>query len=72
MTYKDALTNAMSAIGSDPNSVFIGYNVGYGGLANGTLKGVPPERRIETPVAENLLVGMAIGMALEWFGRQPD
>lgn len=59
----------MTVMGQDPRTVFIGYNVGYGGLANGTLKNVPKERRIETPVAENLMMGMAIGMALN--GHKP-
>jgi pyruvate/2-oxoglutarate/acetoin dehydrogenase E1 component len=59
----------MNHVGADPRSVFIGYNVGCGGLANGTLIDVPPAQRIETPVAENLMVSMAIGMSLA--GHKP-
>lgn len=68
-TYKDELRRAMTMMGQDPNTVFIGYNVGCGGKANGTLVDVPQEKLIETPVAENLMVGMAVGMALQ--GRKP-
>jgi pyruvate/2-oxoglutarate/acetoin dehydrogenase E1 component len=69
MTYKDELCRAMTMLGKDPKSVFIGYNVGCGGLANGTLKDVPQSQRIETPVAENLMMGLATGMALK--GHKP-
>jgi pyruvate/2-oxoglutarate/acetoin dehydrogenase E1 component len=69
MSYKDELTRAMTLLGTDPEAVFIGYNVGCGGKANGTLASVPPERLLETPVAENLMLGLAIGMALD--GRKP-
>ena len=33
----------------------------------GTLKNVPQDQKIETPVAENLMVGLAIGMSFEGF-----
>ena len=33
----------------------------------GTLKDVPDDQKIETPVAENLMVGLAIGMSFEGF-----
>lgn len=69
MTYKAELRRAMAVMGQDPSTVFIGYNVGCGGLANGTLIDVSPAQRIETPVAENLMVGMAIGMSLA--GHKP-
>jgi pyruvate/2-oxoglutarate/acetoin dehydrogenase E1 component len=65
MTYKDELKRAMEHLAQDPKTVFIGYNVGCGGKANGTLVDVPQAQLIETPVAENLMVGMAIGMALD-------
>jgi pyruvate/2-oxoglutarate/acetoin dehydrogenase E1 component len=64
MTYKESLTMAMTRLGQDPATVFVGYNVRYGSLANGTLANVPISQRIETPVAENLMGGMAIGLSL--------
>ena len=33
----------------------------------GTLKNVPAEQKLETPVAENLMAGLAIGMSFEGF-----
>ena len=68
MTYKESLTSAMTALGKDPLACFIGYGVSNG-KAGGTLAGVPQTQLIETPVAENLMVGLAIGMALA--GRCP-
>ena len=35
-------------------AIFIGYNVKYGN-AIGTLKNVPDDQKLETPVAENLM-----------------
>jgi Dehydrogenase E1 component/Transketolase, pyrimidine binding domain len=65
ISYRDALVNGMQALASD-GAVFIGYNVVYGD-AGGTIKGVPDEQKIETPVAENLMAGLAIGMSFEGF-----
>lgn len=67
--YKQALTNAMEELAKDPAVCFLGYGVKHGGQAAGTLKGINPEQLIETPVAENLMMGMAIGLALA--GRRP-
>ena len=63
MTYKEALTQAMADLGNDPKVRFIGYGLLHGRAA-GTLKYVRDEQIVETPVAENLMVGLAIGMSL--------
>lgn len=63
--YKQELTLAMESLASDPLARFVGYGVRIGGRALGTLKNVPDHQLIETPVAENLMVGLAIGMALK-------
>lgn len=68
MTYKDQLTAAMDALAADPLVCFVGYGVRKNG-ALGTFKNIRPEQLVEMPVAENLLVGAAIGMALA--GRRP-
>ena len=62
--YKDALRVAMENFAQDPRARFIGYGVREPGRGGGTFSGVPKEQCVETPVAENLMVGMAIGMAL--------
>ena len=62
--YKEQLTLAMDNLASDKAVRFIGYGVKIGGRAMGTLKNVPEDRLIETPVAENLMVGLATGLSL--------
>jgi pyruvate/2-oxoglutarate/acetoin dehydrogenase E1 component len=54
----------MNSLAADPLVRFIGYGVRYGGKAAGTLRHVPESQLLETPVAENLMVGLAIGLAL--------
>lgn len=61
--YRDELTKAMNMLAADPRRRFIGYGL-LDGRAGGTLKNVPPEQIIETPVAENLMVGLAVGISL--------
>lgn len=63
MTYKEELTAAMDDLSADPLVRFIGYGVSKG-RAMGTLKNVPESQLVETPVAENLMAGLATGMSL--------
>lgn len=63
--FKDAVTQAMTELGDD-GAIFIGYSL-IPGDAMGTLKNVSDDQKIETPVAENLMVGLAIGMSFEGF-----
>lgn len=65
ISYKNAITQAMTEIGNI-NSVFIGYNV-TNGNAMGNLVNVSDDKKIETPVAENLMAGLAIGMSFEGY-----
>ncbi len=65
LSYQEAITQAMTDLGKE-GAIFIGYSVGKGD-AMGTLKHVPADQKIETPVAENLMMGLAIGMSLEGF-----
>ena len=65
LSYKEAITQSMTEMGKN-GSVFIGYNVTHGD-AMGTLKMVPNSQKIETPVAENLMAGLAIGMSFEGY-----
>lgn len=67
MTYKDYLSLAMINLAQDPLVRFIGYNIAKGPRMNGTLNDIPVEKCIETPVAENLMCGIAMGLALEGF-----
>jgi deoxyxylulose-5-phosphate synthase len=65
MKFKEAVTQAMTELGDD-GSIFIGYSLAPGD-AMGTLKNVSGDQKIETPIAENLMVGLAIGMSFEGF-----
>jgi pyruvate dehydrogenase E1 component alpha subunit len=65
ISYKDAMNQAMDELGKE-GAIFIGYNVARGD-AMGTLKTVPKDQKLETPVAENLMSGLAIGMSFEGY-----
>ena len=65
ISYKDAMIQSMTEL-AERDTIFIGYNVKYGN-AIGTLKNVPDDQKLETPVAENLMAGLAIGMSFEGF-----
>ncbi len=67
MNYKEEIQKAMTALSSNPKVIHIGYGVGVGGNAGGSLKYVHQSQKFETPVAENLMLGLAIGMALEGY-----
>lgn len=61
-----ALTRAMA---EDPNVIVLGEDVGVDGgvfrATLGLLERFGPERVVDTPLAEQLIAGMAIGMAAE-------
>lgn len=67
MTYKEIIAETMRELAKDPKVVFIGYNVGCGSKAGGTLEGIPDSQLIEMPLAENLMMSVAIGMAIEGY-----
>lgn len=57
----------METLARDEKVLFLGYNLTHGSCAYGTLKDVDKDKLIETPVAENLMAGLAMGLALEGF-----
>lgn len=65
MKYFDELCRAMEYLAQDGRVVFMGQAVEVPGTAmTNTLKGVPREKLLELPVAEEMQMGMATGMAL--------
>jgi len=66
MKYIDAVKKSMQMLAEDSKTYFIGYNVKHGS-AYGTLKDISESQRLETPLAENLMAGLAMGMSLEGF-----
>lgn len=65
MKYKDKLTQEMSWLAKKKETVFIGEGLINAGRVYGTLNDVPLKKCIEMPVAENLIAGAAIGLALK-------
>lgn len=64
--YFSELCRAMAWLATQSNAMFIGQGVGCAGTTmTDTLRDVPKERLLEFPVAEDLQMGTAIGMALE-------
>lgn len=68
MKYAEEIIRAMEMLGADPNTIFVGQSVKYGGTGlYDTLLKVPDEKKIEWPVAEYFQLGASIGMALEGY-----
>lgn len=63
-TYKETISGKCEEYAQDPKTVFIGYNTKFGSRMYGTLEGVDKSQCLETPVCENLMVGLALGMSL--------
>ena len=65
MKYFEELVRAMDFLAEDNRTVFIGQAVAYPGTAmTNTLKNIPLEKLIELPVAEEMQMGMTVGLAL--------
>ncbi len=68
MSYKEEMIKAMELLAEDPRVIFLGQNISYAGSpAYETMETIPESRKIEMPVAEELQLGMSIGLALEGF-----
>ena len=68
MKYVEHLVKSMEWLAKDPRTVFIGQSVSYSGNSiYNTLKTIPDEKKIETPVFEEVQLGLSIGLALEGF-----
>ena len=63
--YKDALTNSMTYLGQQPDTVFIGQQVlWHGNPMSTTIGEIPKDKLIELPVMEESQMGMSLGMAM--------
>jgi pyruvate/2-oxoglutarate/acetoin dehydrogenase E1 component len=63
--YKDALTNSMTYLGKQEDTVFIGQQVlWHGNPMSTTIGDVPKDKLIELPVMEESQMGMSLGMAM--------
>ena len=65
MTYFDELKKSMEYLGSKKDTLFIGQAVEVPGTAMfNTIKGIAKKKRIELPVAEDMQMGMTLGLAM--------
>lgn len=67
MKYKDAIKLSMNEFAKNEKAIFLGYNTKMANQALGTLSEVPKEKIIETPLAENLMTGLSIGLSLSGY-----
>jgi pyruvate/2-oxoglutarate/acetoin dehydrogenase E1 component len=66
--YYDELCRAMIYLAREPKVIFMGQAVAVKGTAmSNTLVRITDDRKIELPVAEEMQMGMSIGMALAGF-----
>ena len=64
--YFDELKRSMSYLGLKENTIFIGQAVEVPGTAmSNTLSDVPKNKLVELPVAEEMQMGMTLGLAME-------
>ena len=65
MNYQKELCEAMQELATDDRVVFLGQGCRDAGtFMSTTIQGVQLDKRIELPVAEEMQLGMSIGMAL--------
>jgi pyruvate/2-oxoglutarate/acetoin dehydrogenase E1 component len=64
-SYKDELTNVMTFLGNQNDTIFIGQQIVYAGNPMSTTLGnVPKHKMIELPVMEETQMGMTLGIAM--------
>ncbi len=65
MKYFDELKRSMEWLAEKPETIFLGQAVEYPGTAmTGTLAGVSKTKLLEMPVAEEMQMGISIGLAI--------
>jgi len=65
LTYKEEIMRSMEFLSQDPRTLFIGQSVAYpGNSIYRTLVNIDDSRKWETPVFEELQMGMSLGMAM--------
>ncbi|HJX13224.1 MAG TPA: hypothetical protein VJ377_06815 [Dehalococcoidales bacterium] len=69
LNYKEEIRKAMKMLAADDRVIFIGQNVIYSGAVaiHLTLVDIPEEKKFELPVAEDMQMGLSIGLSLEGY-----
>lgn len=65
--YKGDITEEMTWLSKQRKSVFIGEGLINAGRVYETLSSVPKKKCVEMPIAENLIVGVSIGLAIQGY-----
>ena len=64
-TYKDELIKSMNYLAEKPDTIFVGQQTAYpGNPMSTTILDVPMEKMIETPVFEEVQMGMSTGLGM--------
>ena len=64
MTYQEAITDEMAYLGKKRDVMFLGQGLVNAGRIYHTLDGVAKRNCVEMPIAENLIMGCGIGLAM--------
>lgn len=67
MTLKEAINIEFKKLSDHENVVFLGENITNSGRIYSTMDNIPINKCIEMPVAENLIAGCGVGLALSGF-----
>ena len=68
MKYKEELIRSMEYLAKDERTIFLGQSVKYSGNAiYNTLESIKGSKKIETPVFEEVQMGLSTGLALNGF-----
>ena len=68
MKYKEELIRSMEYLAKDERTIFLGQSVKYSGNAiYNTLESIDDSKKIETPVFEDVQMGLSTGLALNGF-----
>lgn len=70
MTYKDELTKGMELLAKNKKVIFLGQGIKYlgaSGVMFSSLKNIPNSKKIELPIAEDMQMGLCIGLSLEGY-----
>ena len=66
MKYFEELKRSMEYLGNKRNTIFIGQAVEVPGTAmSNTLKNIKKDKLVELPVAEEMQMGMTLGLAMD-------
>lgn len=67
MEYKEEVIKAIEMLSKDKRVIFLGQNMVYDGNLYGTMSNIPKDKMIEMPIAEDMQMGISIGLAMQGY-----